>query len=138
MSIISAALPLRPEALTNGVEDVVSEAWSVYEDVKSLARIGVDISVTVNPGTITADLTVSPQAVHLLPALIDELEDSGITRTPGGARILGTMCEGRVHLRITVDSAEITVDRIEALVASVDTDLDAVPADARTVAGWTA
>ncbi|MEU7206152.1 hypothetical protein [Streptomyces sp. NPDC045470] len=125
MSIISAALPLRPEALTNGVEDVVAEAWSVYEDVKSLSRVGVDVAVTVTPGTITADLTVNPLAAHLLPALIGELENSGITRTPGGARVFGTMCEGRVHLCVTVDSAEITVETIEGLVAAVDTDLDA-------------
>ncbi|MEU7222280.1 hypothetical protein [Streptomyces chrestomyceticus] len=129
MTITSAIVPLRPEALIDGVEDVVGQAWTVYSDVQDLARLGVDIAVTVTRGSITADLTVTPDAAGLLPALIRELENSGLSRTPGGARVVGTMCRGRVQIRITVDGRQVTVEEMEALVATVaavvDIDFDA-------------
>ncbi|MET8945439.1 hypothetical protein ABZX30_18100 [Streptomyces sp. NPDC004542] len=134
---VTQAAPLRAKAVFDGVEDVVAEAWSVFEEVQDLSKLGVEVAVTVRPGEILADLVVRKEAAHLLPALVKELEDSGITRTETGFRIAGTMCQGNVGLRILVDSSRITVEQIEALVASVDVAFDAYAGrDEHT--GWAA
>lgn len=127
MTIIAVtnAAPLRPQAVTDGVDDVVQEAWSVFGEVQDLARLGVEVAVTVRPGEIVADLVVRKEAAHLLPTLVKELEDSGITRTETGYRIAGTMCQGNVSLRVIVASSEVTVEQMEALVAVIDVDFDA-------------
>lgn len=125
---VTSAAPLRPQAVTDGVGDVVAEAWSVFGEVQDLARLGVEVAVTVRPGEIVADLVVRKEAAHLLPTLVKELEDSGITRTENGFRIAGTMCQGNVSLRVIVDSSEVTVEQMEAVVAVVavvDVDFDA-------------
>jgi hypothetical protein len=121
---VTAAAPLRAKAVSDGVEDVVAEAWSVFGEVQDLVKLGVEVAVTVRPGEILADLVVRREAAHLLPALVQELEDSGITRTENGFRVAGTMCQGNVGLRILVDSSQITVEQIEALVSAVDVDFD--------------
>ncbi|MFK4600537.1 hypothetical protein [Streptomyces pristinaespiralis] len=122
---VTTTAPIRPQAVSDGVEDVVAEAWSVFGEVQDLARLGVDVAVTVRPGEIVVDLVVRKEAAHLLPTLVQELEDTGIARTESGFRIAGTMCQGNVGLRIVVDSAEVTVEQMEALVAVVDVDFDA-------------
>lgn len=122
---VTEAAPLRAKAVSDGVEDVVAEAWSVFGEVQDLVRLGVEVAVTVRPGEILADLVVRKDAAHLLPTLVQELEDSGITRTENGFRVAGTMCQGNVGLRILVDSSQITVAQIEALVSAVDVDFDA-------------
>ncbi|MGW3091603.1 hypothetical protein [Streptomyces sp. NPDC001108] len=126
MTIIpfTTAAPVRAQAVSDGVEDVVAEAWTVFGEVQDLARLGVEVAVTVRPGEILADLVVRREAAHLVPALVQELENSGITRTETGFRIAGTMCQGNVGLRIVVDSAEVTVGQLEALVAAADVDFD--------------
>ncbi|MEW1723879.1 hypothetical protein [Streptomyces sp. NPDC093109] len=116
---ITAAAPLRAEAVTDGVQDLVAESFTVFGEVQDLARLGVQVSVTVSPGTITADIVVGREAAGLLPHLIRELEDSRITRTPGGARIVGAMCQGNVLVGITVSSAYVTVADLEELVGTV-------------------
>ncbi|MGW3200084.1 hypothetical protein ACWDBD_37070 [Streptomyces sp. NPDC001118] len=124
MTIIAVtnAAPLRPQAVTDGVDDVVAEAWDVFEGVQCLSNLGVEVAVTVRPGKIVADLVVRKDAAHLLPSLVKELENTGITRTESGFRIAGTMCRGTVSLRVIVNSSEVTVEQIEALVAAVDVD----------------
>lgn len=134
---VTQAAPLRAKAVSDGVEDVVAEAWSVFDEVQDLVKLGVEVAVTVRPGEILADLTVRREAAHLLPTLVKELEDSGITRTPHGFRIAGTMCQGNVGLRIVVDSSQITVEQIEALVAAIDVDFDAYAASDEYT-GWAA
>ncbi|MEW1926364.1 hypothetical protein [Streptomyces sp. NPDC088360] len=130
---VTTAAPIHPKAVSDGVEDVVAEAWSVFGEVQDLVRLGIEVEVTVRPGQILADLVVRKDAAHLLPALVKELEHSGITRTESGFRVAGTMCQGNVSLRIIVDSSQITVEQIEALVAAVDIDFDAyVGSDERT------
>ncbi|GAA3126624.1 hypothetical protein [Streptomyces goshikiensis] len=133
MTIIATnAAPLRPAAVTDGVEDVVAEAWNVYSHVQGLAQIGVDTSVNVSrQGRIIVDLTISKAAAGLLPGLVEQLDDSALTRTPGGFAVAGTIGQGNVSLQLTVDHASITVAEAEALIAAVDTDLDdEVAADA--------
>ncbi|MBZ3918117.1 hypothetical protein [Streptomyces acidiscabies] len=123
--IATTAAPLRTKAVSDGVEDVVAEAWHVYSEVQSLARIGVEVAVTVSrQGRITVDLTVAKESAGLLPVLVKELENSALTRTPGGFAVAGTICQGNVSLQITVDWASITVAEVEALIAAVDVDLD--------------
>ncbi|MCS0606034.1 hypothetical protein NX794_33220 [Streptomyces sp. LP11] len=122
---VTTAAPIRPKAVSDGVEDVVAEAWSVFGEVQNLVKLGIEVEVTVRPGEILADLVVRKEAAHLLPALVKELENSGITRTKTGFRVAGTMCQGNVSLRIIIDSSQITVEQIEALVAAVDVDFDA-------------
>ena len=122
---VTTAAPIRPQAVSDGVDDVVQEAWSVFGEVQDLARLGVEVAVTVRPGEILADLVVRKEAAHLLTTLVQELENTGITQAPGGYRIAGTMCQGNVGLRIFVDSAEVTVEQMEALAALVDTGIDA-------------
>lgn len=122
---VTQSAPPRPQAVSDGVEDVVAEAWGVFGEVQDLARLGVEVAVTVKPGDILADLVVRREVAHLLPALVRELENSGITRTETGFRIAGTMCQGNVGLRIVVDSSQVTVEQIEALVAAVEVDFDA-------------
>ncbi|MFD0253695.1 hypothetical protein ACFVGX_22575 [Streptomyces sp. NPDC127113] len=127
MTIIAVtnAAPLKAKAVSDGVEDVVAEAWSVFGEVQDLVKLGVEVAVTVRPGEILADLVVRKEAAHLLPVLVKELESSGINRTETGFRVAGTMCQGNVSLRIIIDSSQITVEQIEALVAAVDIDFDA-------------
>ncbi|MFC7871992.1 hypothetical protein ACFUS2_12700 [[Kitasatospora] papulosa] len=127
MTIIAVtnAAPLKAKAVSDGVEDVVAEAWSVFSEVQDLVKLGVEVAVTVRPGEILADLVVRKEAAHLLPILVKELENSGINRTETGFRVAGTMCQGNVSLRIIIDSSQITVEQIEALVAAVDIDFDA-------------
>jgi hypothetical protein len=122
---VTAAAPIRPKAVSDGVEDVVAEAWSVFGEVQDLVKLGIEVEVTVRPGRILADLVVRKEAAHLMPALVKELENSGISRTETGFRVAGTMCQGNVSLRLIIDSSQITVEQIEALVAAVDLDLDA-------------
>ncbi|MFJ6889837.1 hypothetical protein ACIQRC_34025 [Streptomyces californicus] len=134
---VTTAAPLRPKAVSDGVEDIVAEAWSVFGEVQDLAKLGIEVEVTVRPGQIVADLVVRKEAAHLLPTLVNELEDSGITRTASGFRVAGTMCQGNVSLRFIVDSSEITVEQIETLVSSVDVDFDAAAAG-REYTRWAA
>lgn len=138
MTIIAAtkAAPIRAKAVSDGVEDVVQEAWSVFGEVQDLMQLGVEVAVTVRPGEILADLVVRKGAAHLLPALVNELENSGITRTKNGFRVAGTMCQGNVGLRILVDSSQITVEQVEALVAAADVNFDAFTGGGST--GWAA
>jgi hypothetical protein len=139
MTIFAAtqAAPLRAKAVSDGVEDVVAEAWSVFGEVQNLVKLGVEVAVTVRPGEILADLVVRKEAAHLLPALVTELENSGITRTESGFRVAGTMCQGNVSLRILVDSSQITVEQVEALVAAADINFDAFGGSTEN-AGWAA
>ncbi|MFE4058803.1 hypothetical protein ACFXP3_21355 [Streptomyces sp. NPDC059096] len=130
---ITSSAPVRPGAAADGVRDLVAETFTVYGEVQDLARLGVQVAVTIAPGTITADITVGREAAGLVPGLIRELDDSRITRTPGGAGIVGSMCQGNVAVRITVSSAHVSVADLEALVAAVD-----VGPDAATVYGTTA
>ncbi|MFH8520255.1 hypothetical protein ACH4CE_35330 [Streptomyces gelaticus] len=127
MTIIpfTTAAPIQPQAVSDGVDDVVAEAWSVFGEVQDLARLGIEAAVTVRPGEILADLTVSREAAHLLPTLVRQLEASGITRTETGFRIAGTMCQGNVSLRVIVDSSAVTVEQLEDLVAAADFDFGA-------------
>ncbi|MDN3262914.1 hypothetical protein QWJ26_24520 [Streptomyces sp. CSDS2] len=127
---VTQAAPLRARAVSDGVEDVVAEAWGVFAEVQELVRLGIEVAVHVRPGEIQADLVVRREAAHLLPALVAELEHSGITSTPSGYRIAGTMCQGNVALRIIVDSAEVTVEQVEALVAAADIDFGVLAAGA--------
>ncbi|MFF6903389.1 hypothetical protein [Streptomyces hydrogenans] len=121
---VTTAAPIRPQAVSDGVNDVVQEARSVFGEVQDLARLGVEVAVTVRPGEILADLVVRKSAAHLLTTLVQELENTGITQAPGGYRIAGTMCQGNVGLRVFVDSAEVTVEQMETLTALVDGDID--------------
>ncbi|MGW3253551.1 hypothetical protein ACWDCX_23695 [Streptomyces fungicidicus] len=121
---VTTAAPIRQQAVADGVEDVVAEAWSVFGEVQDLVKFGIEVEVTVRPGEILADLVVRKEAAHLLPALVKELENSGISRTESGFRVAGTMCQGNVSLRIIIDSSQITVEQIEALVAAADVDFD--------------
>ncbi|MDH6545881.1 hypothetical protein [Streptomyces sp. SPB4] len=123
--IATSSAPLRPEAVNDGVEDVVAEAWNVYSQVQGLARIGVETSVSVSrKGRITVDLLVSKEAAGLLPSLVEQLDHSALTRTPGGFAVAGTIGQGNVSLQFRVDHASISVADAEALVAAVDIDLD--------------
>lgn len=123
--IATSSAPLRPEAVNDGVEDVVAEAWNVYSQVQGLARIGVETSVSVSrKGRITVDLLVSKEAAGLLPSLVEQLDNSALTRTPGGFAVAGTIGQGNVSLQFRVDHASISVADAEALVAAVDIDLD--------------
>jgi len=98
-----------------------ADTLSLLDQVHTLADRGLDIAVTVAPGTITAEVIVGAAAAGLLPALLRVVDGAGITRTPGGARITGSMCQGTVHLSISVSSAHVTVAQLEAMVAQTAT-----------------
>ncbi|MFF9483010.1 hypothetical protein [Streptomyces sp. NPDC014733] len=121
MTIIpSAAVPLRPTALVDGVEDVIAQAWTLREEVQPLAHLDAEVTVTVAPGEITTTVEVAPEAVGLLPALLKKLDNSALACTPALIRITGTMCQGRVTLHITADSSRISVGELTEITAALD------------------
>lgn len=139
--IATTAAPLRPRAVSDGVEEVVAEAWTVYEEVQNLSRLGVEVAVTVSrQERITVALAVSAEAAGLLPTLVREMEHSALTRTPSRYTVTGTICQGNVRLQVAVDAAEVTVAELEALVAAVDVDFDEAfgAGDEYVKAGWAA
>ncbi|MFH8558925.1 hypothetical protein ACH4FE_35785 [Streptomyces celluloflavus] len=121
MSIIAAttSAPLRPQAAADGINDVLSDAFGVFEGIQGLAKIGVWVSVHVAPGTIEADVEISPDSIDLLPGLAHELESAGLSYTQTGVQVHGTMCQGTVDLRIAVDRADLSGDALDALVTAI-------------------
>ncbi|MGW7007211.1 hypothetical protein ACWGCW_31505 [Streptomyces sp. NPDC054933] len=123
MSIISTtSKPFSPEGVSDGLTDTVAEAFSVFEEVQDLAKLGVQVSVTVSPDSITADVTVIREAAGLLPILLRELDDTNITRTQGGARIVGTMYQRNVTMQIAIPSAFVKVADLDTLLSATELD----------------
>lgn len=126
MTIIATnAAPIRTEAVSDGVEDLVAVAWQVYSEVQGLARLGVEVTASVSArGRITVDLTFATESAGLLPGLVTQLKNTALTRTDTGFTIAGTSFHGAVNLRLTVPYSAITAAAANELVAAVDVDLD--------------
>ncbi|MEU6965075.1 hypothetical protein [Streptomyces chrestomyceticus] len=121
MSIISAAAPLRPEALAIGLEDAVAQAFGVVGEVQALARLGVRAEVTVDPGGyVTVALTLSRETAGLLPGLAKKLAHGQIRYPAGAVEVSGTMYANHVIVRAAVDRAHLSLGDLADLVLAVD------------------
>ncbi|WP_030200671.1 hypothetical protein [Streptomyces sp. NRRL S-87] len=97
------SLPLNTNGIATDLHETLAEGWSLAEDVRGLARHGVEVSVTVDPTTITAVLTVDPAAVAVLPALLREIDNARLDETRAGAPVvLGSVCQGTVTIRLKI------------------------------------
>ncbi|MFG2236137.1 hypothetical protein ACGFNX_40145 [Streptomyces sp. NPDC048723] len=120
--IATSAAPIRPQAAVDALDDVVADAFSLFDEVQGLAKLGVRLALTVLPGRIAADVTLQPESAGLLARLAGELENTSITYTPAEVGIVGSMGQGNIAVRITVGRAHLTAGDLEDLVAAVDLD----------------
>ncbi|MFI8944776.1 hypothetical protein [Streptomyces syringium] len=112
------ALPVRADGATQDINDVIADALLLTQDVQDLARLGVTVSVTIEPGSITAGVALDRHTVSLLPSLVSYIGAPGLTYPkPGQARAVGTMCEGRISVTVTApDPAQVTSQELRTAI----------------------
>ncbi|MEU6946607.1 hypothetical protein ABZ957_15465 [Streptomyces sp. NPDC046316] len=122
---ITDAAPIRPEAVIDGVDELVTVAWHTYSETQGLARLGVPTAVSVSAeDKVIVEMTFGAESSHLLPAFVASMKNTALTRTTTGFTIAGTTFHSNVNVKATVGYAVLSVGDAEALVAVVDTDLD--------------
>ncbi|MCY0947279.1 hypothetical protein [Streptomyces antarcticus] len=98
----SSTLAVNAVGAAQDVADTINDAFLVVEGVNDLARLGVHLALTVEAGAIGAEVTLTSATRHLLPSLVRQFDAPGIHWTsPTVVEALGSMCEGRITVRIT-------------------------------------
>lgn len=98
----TSTLPVNAVGAAQDVADTINDAFLVVEGVNDLARLGVRLVLTVEAGAIGAEVTLTSATRHLLPSLVRQFDAPGVRWTSATAvEALGSMCEGRITVRIT-------------------------------------
>ncbi|MFL4496473.1 hypothetical protein ACJ6WD_35325 [Streptomyces sp. VTCC 41912] len=124
-SIPERHLPIRTQAVTEGLWDATSEAWSAWEQLKTLDGLGIRTQLLLDPAGISVNITLDRSSASLLPVLAGELEQVTITHVslpdrPAAAEIVGTMCEHRIPVCITVPRAYLDDNVMARVLAASD------------------
>ncbi|MFY0516070.1 hypothetical protein [Streptomyces anulatus] len=120
MTIMPADLPLSSTGIAEDVQDAVTDAFPLFESVQNLARLGVSVTFTVAPSRIVATITVTKDAVTVLPALLEQIDDARPGQLPDGKLVVtGSMCQGTVTLRVLIPQEWVTAQELAVLTGTV-------------------
>jgi hypothetical protein len=123
MTIMPAEMPLSSTGIAQDVQETVNEVWPLFESVQKLARLGVSVAFEVAPSRIVATIIVTKEAVTVLPALLEEIDDTRPGQLPDGKLVVrGSMCQGTVTLRVLIPQEWVTADELAVLTGTADTD----------------
>ncbi|PJE97155.1 hypothetical protein CUT44_14340 [Streptomyces carminius] len=123
MTIMPPRLPLSPSGIAEDVQDAVADVFPLFESVQSLARLGVRIAFEVAPSRIVATITVTADAVKVLPALLEEIDDARPGQLPNGQLVVtGSMCQGTVTLRVVIPQEWVTPEELAVLTGTATAD----------------
>ncbi|MEU3433070.1 hypothetical protein [Streptomyces sp. NPDC006863] len=123
MTIMPADLPLSSTGIAEDVQDAVADAFPLFESVQKLARLGVSIAFEVAPSRIVATITVTPDAVKVLPALLEEIDDARPGQMPNGKLVVtGSMCQGTVVLQVLIPQEWVTPEELAVLTGTAIAD----------------
>ncbi|CUW33423.1 MULTISPECIES: hypothetical protein [Streptomyces] len=123
MTIMPADMPLSSTGITEDVQDAVADAFPLFESVQKLARLGVSVTFTVAPSRIVATITVTADAVTVLPALLEEIDDTRPGQLPDGQLVVtGSMCQGTVILRVLIPQEWVSPKDLAVLTGTATID----------------
>ncbi|MEU1628246.1 hypothetical protein ABZ746_23520 [Streptomyces sp. NPDC020096] len=84
------------------IGDAIGLGFLLAGDINQLSNLGVIVRVTVEPGSITADVELNRRTAHLLWPLQRYFNAPGITRPRADvAEAVGSMADGLVTIRIS-------------------------------------
>lgn len=102
-----AVVPVRPEGAVQDITDAIATVVPLIDKVTGLARVGVAFSLTVEDGSVTADITLERGTAGLMGPLASSLGAPGLSYPETGlVRAVGEMGEGRIAVRITAPDVE--------------------------------
>ncbi|MGC9478777.1 hypothetical protein ACP4I1_32140 [Streptomyces sp. WG4] len=123
MTIMPADMPLSSTGIAQEVRETAIEVFPLFQSIQKLARLGVRIAFEVAPSRIVATITVTPNAVKVLPALLEEIDDARPGSLPDGQLVvLGSMCEGTVTLTVVIPQEWVTPKELAVLIGTADAD----------------
>ncbi|MFE2314151.1 hypothetical protein ACFXC8_13310 [Streptomyces sp. NPDC059441] len=117
MTIMPSDLPLKSTGVAEELQDAVADVFPLFESVQGLARLGVKVKFTVAPSEILATITVEPDAVQVLPALLESLDEARPAGSlPTGELIVkGSMCQRTVKLTVLIPFGWVTPAELAVL-----------------------
>lgn len=123
MTIMPSGLPLKSTGVAEDIQDAVADVFPLFESVQGLARLGVKVKFTVAPSEILATITVTPDAVQVLPALLESLDETRPGSLPTGELIVkGSMCQRTVKLTVLIPFGWVTPAELAVLTGTDDAD----------------
>ncbi|MFD8268494.1 hypothetical protein [Streptomyces althioticus] len=123
MTIMPPNMPLSSTGIAEDVQDAVADVFPLFESVQNLARLGVSVHFEVAPSRIVATIKVAADAVKVLPALLEEVDDTRPGRLPNGQLVVtGSMCQGTVTLRVLIPQEWVTPEELAVLTGTADAD----------------
>ncbi|MBD0844211.1 hypothetical protein [Streptomyces sp. TRM68416] len=123
MTIMPANVPLSATGIAQEVRETAIEVFPLFQSIQKLARLGVRIAFEVAPSRIVATITVTADAVKVLPALLEEIDDARPGSLPDGKLVVtGSMCEGNVTLRVLIPQEWVTPEELAVLTGTADAD----------------
>lgn len=123
MTIMPADLPLSSTGIAEDVQEAVNEVFPLFESVQGLARLGVSVTFKVAPSRIVATIRVTADAVQVLPALLEEIDDARPGQMPDGKLVVtGSMCQGTVTLRVLIPQEWVTAEELAVLTGTAAAD----------------
>ncbi|MFE7212513.1 hypothetical protein ACFU93_21465 [Streptomyces sp. NPDC057611] len=123
MTIMPADMPLSSTGIASEVQEAVTEVFPLFESVQKLARLGVRVAFEVAPSRIVATIRVTADAVKVLPALLEEIDDARPGQLPDGKLVVtGSMCQGTVTLRVLIPQEWVTSEELAVLTGTAVAD----------------
>ncbi|MFF3958824.1 hypothetical protein ACFYY1_37315 [Streptomyces sp. NPDC001890] len=123
MTIMPADMPLSSTGIAEDVQEAVNEVFPLFESVQNLARLGVSVAFEVAPSRIVATIKVTADAVKVLPALLEEIDDARPGQLPDGKLVVtGSMCQGTVTLRVLIPQEWVTPEELAVLTGTAIAD----------------
>jgi hypothetical protein len=123
MTIMPADLPLSSTGIAEDVQEAVNEVFPLFESVQKLARLGVSVAFKVAPSRIVATIQVTADAVKVLPALLEEIDDTRPGQLPDGQLVVtGSMCQGTVTLRVVIPQEWVSPEELAVLTGTAIAD----------------
>ncbi|MGN9763023.1 hypothetical protein [Streptomyces sp. SD31] len=123
MTIMPSHLRLKSTGVAEDLQDAVADVFPLFEAVQGLARLGVRVEFTVAPSKILATITVTPDAVQVLPALLESLDEARPGSLPTGQLIVkGSMCQRTVILTVLIPFGWVTPTELAVLTGTADAD----------------
>ncbi|MEU2899591.1 hypothetical protein ABZ690_08310 [Streptomyces sp. NPDC006967] len=123
MTIMPADMPLSSTGIAEDVQEAVNEVFPLFESVQKLARLGVSVAFEVAPSRIVATIKVTADAVKVLPALLEEIDDARPGQLPDGKLVVtGSMCQGTVTLRVLIPQEWVTAEELAVLTGAAVAD----------------
>lgn len=101
-----AALSVNALGAAEDISDAIAAGLLLAGDIDQLARVGVTLQVTVEPGGMTANVGLGRRTAHLFSSLARHFNAPGVMyRQPGLAEAIGTMADGQITVRLSSPDA---------------------------------